>query len=167
MTKRILTILLLTLGVGFILIQLYRPERNQSDSPTTQYDISRLYPMSDEVQTILKTSCYDCHSNNTNYPWYAEIQPVASWLADHIEEGKHELNFNEFGKRRIAIQLHKFEEITEQLEEDEMPLPSYTLIHRNAVLNPTQKESLVSWVKSSMSSIKSSYPADSLILRRK
>jgi Haem-binding domain len=148
-----------------IVAQFYRPARNLSNDQTNH--VSTKYPFPAEVETILKSSCYDCHSNQTTYPWYAEIQPVAAWLANHVAEGKRELNFSEFTKRRVAVQNHKFEEIMDNVKEGEMPLNSYTWIHRNAALSAQQRETIVSWAQTNMDSLKVQYPADSLVLRPK
>ncbi|MEY3874712.1 MAG: hypothetical protein RL363_1433, partial [Bacteroidota bacterium] len=112
-------------------------------------------------------ACADCHSNKTAYPWYASIQPAAFWLADHVKEGKREFNFNEFAGYRIAKQNHKLEEVIEQIKEGEMPLYSYTLIHRDAKLTDAEKATLINWCQNIMDTLKATYPADSLILKRK
>jgi hypothetical protein len=111
---------------------------------------------------ILKTSCYDCHSNNTYYPWYNNIQPVAWWLKNHVDEGKRELNFSEFAAYRIGRQYRKLDEVNKQIKEGEMPLESYTLIHGNAKLNEQQKLMVANWVSAIRDSIKAQYPEDSL-----
>ena len=94
--------------IAFIVIQFIRPTKNNSKDLITN-DITTKYTVPKEVQTILVTSCYDCHSNNTNYPWYANIQPIAWWLNDHIKEGKKELNFSAFTNYKIARQYKKLE----------------------------------------------------------
>src|ERR1700709_1424131 len=94
--KKTLVILLAV----FIIIQFFRPGKNRSGK-TEMNEIAVKYSIPDTVKNILKTSCYDCHSNNTVYPWYAEVQPVAMWLGNHIDEGKDELNFSEFGTYNI------------------------------------------------------------------
>jgi hypothetical protein len=114
------------------------------------------------VQLILQTSCYDCHSSNTKYPWYASIQPVGWWLNDHVEEGKKEINFNEFASYSPRRKFKKFNEIIEQVKEDEMPLSSYTLIHRNAKLRDEQKKELITWASAQKDSMLLHYPIDSL-----
>ncbi len=156
---------LLGLLALLILFQLYRPARNQSNDQTNH--VSTKYPVSAELEAILKPACYDCHSNLTKYPWYAEIQPVASWLAGHIKEGKRELNFSEFTKRKVAVQNRKFEEIIEMLNEGNMPLSSYTWTHGDAKLSEQQRQTLVAWAQTNMNSLKAQYPADSLVLPRK
>jgi hypothetical protein len=115
------------------------------------------------VQTILSKACNDCHSNNTVYPWYNTIQPVAWWLNNHIKNGKRHLNFSEFGAYRISRQYKKLNDCEEELKEGEMPLSSYTWIHKNAVLNTQEKQKLTDWCESVRTTIRSKYPADSLI----
>lgn len=145
-----------------IVIQFFRPAKNLSLNTDTNNDISKTYHVPIDVQKILQTSCYDCHSNNTKYPWYSTIQPVGWWLANHIQEGKKELNFSEFESYRVRRQYKKLEEIIDQVKDDEMPLSSYTLIHRNAILTKDQKLRIADWAVAARDSIKANYPADSL-----
>ncbi len=161
--KKILKPLALVLLVTFIIIQFFRTEKNINTNNTAfANDITSVYQLPDMVQSILKTSCYDCHSNNTQYPWYSNIQPIAWWLNDHVVEGKKEINFSEFATYRIGRKYKKIQEIIEQVKEDEMPLASYTLIHRNAILSKDQKLSVINWATSIRDSIKAQYPEDSL-----
>jgi hypothetical protein len=161
MIKKILIVLALVL----VVLQFIRPAQNLSANTTN--DISTLYPMPSDVKLIVDKACADCHSNKTAYPWYANIQPVAYWLADHVNEGKSEFNYNEFASYRIAKQNHKLEEVIEQIKEGEMPLYSYTLIHRDAQLTDAEKATLINWCQNIMDTLKATYPADSLILKRK
>jgi len=156
---------LLGLLAIFLLAQFIRPAKNQSND--LLHDIAQKYPVPDSVQAILKVACNDCHSNYTVYPWYAEVQPVAVWLANHVNEGKEHLNLSNFTARKIAVQNHKFEEIIEMVREGEMPLASYTWIHRDAILSEGQKQTLINWAQTQMDSLKAQYPADSLVLRRR
>lgn len=140
MIKKILIGLLVVL----VVIQFIRPERNISELPS-QNDIRVHYSVPANVESVLKRACYDCHSNNTNYPWYANIQPVLWWLQDHIEEGKEELNFSEFATYSAKKADHKLDEVIEMVEEEEMPLESYTYIHKDAVLSSSEKKLLMDW----------------------
>ncbi len=160
--KRILLGLLTVL----VVIQFIRPEKNLSDDRT--YDISTKYEVA-SVNNLLQNACNDCHSNKTEYPWYAEIQPVAWWLSGHVNDGKRHLNFSEFTKRPIAWQNHKLEETIEEVEEGEMPLPSYTWLglHPHAKLTDEETQAIVSWAKSQMAMLKETYPADSLVMKRR
>ncbi len=153
--------LFLVLLAAFIVIQFFRPAKNISAGISAN-DITSKYAVPQDVQTILKTSCYDCHSNNTVYPWYSNIQPVAWWLDDHVKEGKRELNFSEFATYRIGRQYRKLEEINEEVKENKMPLESYTLVHGDAKLSEQQKLTLANWVVAVRDSIKAQYPEDSL-----
>lgn len=143
MVKKILYGLLIAL----VLIQFIRPERNISEVPS-ENDIRVHYAVPAEVESILKRACFDCHSNNTYYPWYTNIQPVGWWLQNHINEGKGELNFSEFAAYSPKKADHKLEEVVELVEEKEMPLKSYTWVHKEAVLNAQEIETLVNWANS-------------------
>ncbi len=149
----------------FIIAQAFRPVKNNSGDKTK--DISVSYAVPEEVKIILAKACNDCHSNNTRYPWYAEIQPVAWWLDDHITDGKRHFNFNEFDGYRIARQYKKLEECIKEVKEGGMPLSSYTLIHKDAILTDAEKQTLFNWCEIVRDSIKAKYPADSLVLKKK
>ena len=165
--KKVVKPIFLLLLVVIIIIQFIHPPKNiSSPDALLLNDISKVYGVPDSVNQVLQTSCYDCHSNNTIYPWYSKIQPVAWWLNDHIVEGKREVNFSEFATYRIGRQYKKLDEIIKQVKEDEMPLSSYTLIHRNAILTTGQKLVISNWAASIRDSIKAKYPPDSLIIKR-
>ena len=152
----------MALLIIFIAIQFIRPAKNRSEGISAN-DISTKYPVPDSVQAILKVACYDCHSNNTRYPWYEEIQPVAWWLNNHIKDGKRGLNFSEFTSYRIKKQFHRLDDINKQVKKNEMPLSSYTLIHTDAKLTEGQKLAIAAWATSIRDSIKAHYPPDSLV----
>lgn len=165
MLKKILKRTFQLLLLAFIVIQFIRPAKNISEGISNN-DISKIYAVPADVQAILKTSCYDCHSNNTVYPWYANIQPAAWWLADHVKEGKKELNFSEFASYRIGRQYRKLEEINKEVKENEMPLESYLWIHKDSKLSEQQKLTLANWVTTIRDTIKANYPADSLVRKK-
>ena len=125
--KRIAIVLLIVL-VG---IQFVPTMRNQSDTiPRTDFMLVNDVP--ETIQKKLQVSCYDCHSNNTQYPWYNKVQPVTWFLEGHIKEGKAELNFNEWDSLSNRRKKSKLRSIIKQIESGEMPLDSYTLIHKDA-----------------------------------
>ena len=128
----------------FVLIQFIRPAKNVGKAMLGT-DITNIVAVPPNIQNQLRTSCYDCHSNNTNYPWYANVQPVGWWLANHIKEGKGELNFNEFGSYSKRRQLSKLKAIGKSIQDGSMPLSSYTLIHRNAKLSAEDKQMIMDW----------------------
>jgi hypothetical protein len=164
--KKFLKTIIIAIIIILLLAQ-FLPKYNYNNGDALiPASIETSHKVPEDVAAILKTSCYDCHSNHTSYPWYANIQPVSKWLGNHVNEGKGELNFSEFGIYSLRRQYHKLEEISEQVEENEMPLSSYTLIHGDASLNEAQKKTLSSWVKSLRDSFKLVYPADSLQRKR-
>jgi len=154
--------ILIGLGIVLIIIQLFRPEKNESNDLTN--DITTKYEVPSDVNHLLQVSCNDCHSNKTEYPWYANVQPVAWWLNDHVVDGKKHLNFSDFTKSPLFVQNHKFEEVIEMVEEKEMPLADYTYLglHSEANLTDEQRAKITDWAKAQMNYLKETYPADSL-----
>ena len=144
--KKIIKKILIIGLVIFLLMQLYQPARNESYEQELTANFTKMYDVPKNVETILRTSCYDCHSNNTNYPLYSYIQPARFFMEEHIKDGKKDLNFNEFGKYSKRKQENKLEAIIKQIKSDEMPLASYTLLHKNAIVTPAQKEEVINWI---------------------
>jgi hypothetical protein len=139
---KVLKAVLLIILVGIIAIQFIRPEKING-SKESGNDISLVLTVPSSVHQSLKDACYDCHSNSTNYAWYFNIQPVGLMMNRHIKEGRDELNFSNF-----AINPGKMKEIAEVIEEDEMPLQSYRMLHKKARLDDTRKKELIQWADS-------------------
>jgi hypothetical protein len=137
--------ILLAILAVVVLIQFIRPEKNNSQNYSN--DISKVVDVPTEVQEILKTSCNDCHSNNTVYPWYSEIAPISWYLASHVNEGKEHLNFSEWTVYNENQKSHIIKDIEEELEEQKMPLKSYLIIHKDAKMTEDQYNTLLNWVK--------------------
>ena len=126
----------------FLVIQLIPVERNISRVPAGQsFEMTQKVPAN--VAAILKVSCYDCHSNNTRYPWYSVLQPGAWFMARHIKKGKEELNFDEFNNYSKRRKKAKIKSITSQIEKEEMPLKSYLMLHSSARLSAADKMDLI------------------------
>jgi len=144
--KKILKIVAMIVLVAFVGIQFIPTERNQSDFvPKTDFLLVNNTP--ETIGKLVMESCYDCHSNNTKYPWYNRIQPMAWFLEDHIIEGKKELNFSEWDEYSDRRKNSKLNSIISQIEDDEMPLYSYTLIHRDAVYSDSEKEMVIEYMR--------------------
>lgn len=143
---------LLATGIVFIAIQFIQPAKNIS-SQVSATDISKTIPVPDNVQVILVNACYDCHSNNTNYPWYAYIQPVGWLLGSHIADAKGKLNFNEFGNLSSRRQISKLDGIANSIKDGIMPLSSYKLMHKSANLSDNEKAILINWAQQSRDSL--------------
>lgn len=142
----------IALAAMLVILQFVRPTKNEGIA-LTENDITHAINVPADVQQILETSCYDCHSNHTTYPWYTNIQPLGLWMQHHVDEGKEELNFSEFKTYTLKRQKHKLEEIAEQVNEHEMPLSTYTLIHKNASLSPEQMTLLTNWANAEFAKI--------------
>ena len=142
----------MVLIVGLAGIQFIPVSLNQSNNIPKE-DIISSYEPPKEIANILKTSCYDCHSNNTIYPWYSKLQPFAWLMEKHIREGKDELNFNEFTSYSIRRQRSKLKSVISQIKKDEMPLDQYTLMHKDAILSEQMKTQLITWVEQLKDSI--------------
>lgn len=136
--KRILAgFLVVLVGIQFI------PADTNQQKGFSQTDIRYVYDVPEKVLKVLETSCYDCHSNNTSYPWYSKVQPVRLLMDKHIREGKAALNFSDFGDYSDRMKRNITQSIGSQVEEDEMPLPSYLLMHDEAKLSKEEKEALI------------------------
>jgi len=142
---KISKIILLILTIVFVGIQFIPTKRNQSESvPNTDFMIVNNVP--NNIKATLQTSCYDCHSNNTSYPWYNTVQPVAWFLENHIEEGKAELNFSEWDNYSNRRKKSKLKSIVSQIKDNKMPLSSYTFIHKNTIISNNQKKEIIAWI---------------------
>ncbi len=147
--------------IGFIAIQFFRPAKNIADGDQPNA-IAKAFNVPADVKIILDKACMDCHSNNSRYPWYYNIQPVAWWMANHVNDAKKDLNFDEYTNKRLRFQYRKMEEVIELVKEGEMPLDSYTWTHKDAVLTDLEKNKLFDWANSIIDTLESKYPIDSL-----
>ena len=129
-----------------LVIQVIPVERNVSTVPPGQ-SFERTQKVAANVAAILKVSCYDCHSNNSRYPWYSELQPGAWFMAQHIKKGRDELNFDEFNNYSKRRKKAKIKSIISQIEKDEMPLKSYRMMHGNARLSADEKKELLDFFR--------------------
>lgn len=133
--------------VCFALIQLKRPEIKAYTVPAEE-SFNVVFQVPSEVQSILKTSCYDCHSNETTYPWYSKIQPMAWLMEQHIVEGKEKLNFDEVATYGTRKRRSKFKQIINQIQQGKMPLTSYTLMHQGTALTKEEEQILIRYFNS-------------------
>lgn len=100
-----------------------------------------------EVSALLRRACYDCHSHETHWPWYAYVAPVSWILAHHVEEGREELNFSEWPVIDLETLEHNLKDIEEQITEGKMPLRSYKLLHPEARLDDEERTRLLQWAR--------------------
>jgi hypothetical protein len=157
--------ILLVFAIVLVIIQFIHPARNISKTHQPN-NIANGYDMPVAVRAVLDKACMDCHSNNTHYLWYFKFQPVDWWLTHHINKGKRELNFDEYMNKPVRYQYHELEFFVDQVKKKQMPLASYTWIHKDAILTEKEKNTLTNWAESIRNEIKSKYPADSFRRRR-
>ncbi len=130
----------------FLLLQFFQPQKNK-DQEGAEADMLINLSAPEQLASLLQTSCYDCHSNNTAYPWYSRISPLSWYLRKHIDKGKEALNFSEFGEKGRAGKIGTLLEICEVVEAGIMPLQSYILVHWDAALSIEQVGLLCSWAE--------------------
>ncbi len=144
--KKVLRLFLIILLLGIIVIQFFPTMKNKSDMvPAT--DLMQSHEVPSQVATLLHNACYDCHSNNTNYPWYNHIQPLSWFLEGHIKEGKKHLNFSKFANYSQQKQKEKLEHLVKLVNEDKMPLTSYKILHAEARLTDAERQRIVDWAE--------------------
>lgn len=129
---------------GIVLIQFFQPERNLGNVET-ENDLVTVTMVPDSLATILKNSCYDCHSNRTDYPWYSYISPVSWYLEKHIRKGKEELNMSDFGNLEKGLKIGVLADVCDVMESGSMPLKGYLVIHKSALVNEAEKKAICSW----------------------
>ena len=144
--------ILLGLLLVFIVIQFIRPIKN-SGGEILATDITRTIEVPDNVLNVFKKSCYDCHSNDTRYPWYVNIQPMGWIMANHVKDGKLNLNFSEFGTYSKRKQANKLRAISKSINDSSMPISSYTIMHTDAKLSEENKKMISDWVSSARDSM--------------
>lgn len=147
--KRVLVLLLIVL----IALQFYRPEKNDAEvrDVTSFEKETKPAPL---VVGVLQTKCYDCHSNKTTYPWYAEVAPISLWLNDHVEEGNKHFNVSAWDSYEDKKKDHKLEELIEEVEEGKMPLNEYNWLHGGS-LSQAEKDAVIAWAKEARKKYKS------------
>jgi hypothetical protein len=156
----------LFLLVALIIIQFFHPARNKSEAAQPN-NIANAYHTPENVKSILAKACNDCHSNNTRYPWYSKIQPVDWWLTNHINDGKHGVNFDDFKNQPPRFQYNKIGDVIDLVKKGEMPLKSYTWIHKDAILTDEEKATLIDWAQAIEDTMRTMYPPDSLLRKKR
>lgn len=140
--KKVLIVFL----VAFIIIQFF-PIDKTNPPLNPGMDFLKIKKTPPEIARIINTSCYDCHSNETRYPWYSNIAPSSWFVKNHIDGGRKHLNFSTFVMYEPKRQAHKLQECIEMIEKEEMPLESYIVGHQNAKLTPEQRQELIKYFK--------------------
>jgi hypothetical protein len=143
---KFLKILIIALVLVFIALQ-FVPNKMPENKAAGNEDLINSGALSENISTVLRTSCYDCHSNQTSFPWYSKVAPVSWLLAKDIREGRDELNFSEWGSYLKRHQIKHLGKIKEEVSSGAMPLKKYLIIHRHARLSAEQKSALIAWTE--------------------
>ncbi|MGB1248527.1 MAG: heme-binding domain-containing protein [Chitinophagales bacterium] len=130
-----------------LIIQFFRIDKTNPSSDVAS-DIFSNHVASEEIRTIVKNACYDCHSNETVYPWYSNIAPVSWWMKRHIDNGREKLNFSLWGEASVEDQAHMIYESVEMLEKNWMPILSYKLTHSEGRLSEEERNMVIDWLES-------------------
>ena len=135
--KTLLVILVVGIGIQFVSVP-----TNQNDE-VLKTDFFQHIEAPINIQTMVESSCYDCHSNNTNYPWYGRVRPFVWFLQKHIREGKDDLNFSTFQEYSGRMQREKIRSVISQLRDGKMPLEEYLWMHSEAKLSLAETARLI------------------------
>ena len=146
MAKKIFKIVVIVGVAGFIVLQFFRIDKtNPQVVQAETLEASTAVPPN--IAAIIGKSCGDCHTNQTVYPWYSNVQPAGWFLKNHIDDGRRKLNFSIWNTYTRAKKSKKLDEICEQIESKEMPIPSYLWIHRDSILSDSDGKALCEWAK--------------------
>lgn len=156
--KKIIKIVLVILVVGIIAIQFFNRPDMSSTSDITPGHITKVMTVPADVESILKRSCYDCHSDHTVWPWYSSIAPVSWLVGDDVVKGRKKMNFSQWNKISAAKQEARLNEICEEIKSDEMPLPPYLILHGDAKLSQADKDILCRWVETELKKLEDANP---------
>jgi hypothetical protein len=141
---KLLWILLLVFILAFITLQ-FVPNTMPKNAEAGKDDLITSGIPPAEISSILRNSCYDCHSSQTSYPWYSKVAPASWLLAKDIRDGRDDLNFSDWGSYSKRHQIKNLRKIKEEVTSGAMPLKKYLLIHRHAKLSQEQRTALVNW----------------------
>lgn len=144
--KKAFRIILIFLIVIFIIAQFFQPEKNNSEKSTSH--ILKVENVPGKMEVLLTNACLDCHSNQTNYLWYHRVSPVSWLINNHIMEGKENMNLSEWGELDVFDKIGTLEEMYEEVENGEMPLNEYVLLHPKAKISENDMDLFRKWTES-------------------
>ena len=156
--KKIIKIVLAVLVIGLIAIQFFNRPDKTTTTEITPAHITKVMNVPSNVESILKRSCYDCHSDHTVWPWYTSVAPVSWLVADDVVKGRKKMNFSQWSKIPDSKKEARLNEICEEIKSDEMAMPKYLYIHGDAKLTQADKDILCKWVEAEMKKMEESNP---------
>src|ERR1700722_115682 len=150
--KKILLRCAIGLAIVFLLLQVFQPART---NPPVKTDFLASMAAPPDITTIFHSACYDCHSNQTRWPWYSYIAPMSWQIAQDVNEGRRHVNLSEWPGDNPSLALKKMQNMSDEIDDDDMPLPKYTLIHKDARLTEKQRDELAAWLDAGAAKLKS------------
>jgi len=141
-----LRILFIFIVAALVLAQFFSIDKTNPTSDKSS-DLLSIEKPSAEVAQILHSSCYDCHSNETVWPWYSNVAPISWIVKKHVVEGRDHINFSEWGDYDQEDKGYAAEEMIEEIEDGEMPILGYDIPHPEAKLTQEKQEVLINWLK--------------------
>jgi len=138
-------IVLITLLAALLIMQLFRIDKSHPESQP-ENDFMAVEQPGKEISEMIKTSCYDCHSNETTYPWYSNVAPVSWFIQTHVNHGREEINFSNWRDYPAGRRGYLKEECAHEIEEGDMPLKVHLIIHKEARLSDAEREKLAAWL---------------------
>lgn len=144
---KFLRIIFILLIAAFVVMQFFGIDRtNPEFDPENDFLFMEKPPA--DLEKMVKNTCYDCHSNQTIWPWYSYVAPISWLIATHVNDGRDNVNLSEWGEYELEDRAHIIKEMIEEIEEGEMPFPGYDKLHPDAKLSEEQKQALFKWLRS-------------------
>ena len=143
MKKKIIWSIVLLMIIVPQFIPVEKPEINEDVSN----DLIAANEIPENISNLLKTSCYDCHSNQTVYPWYSNVAPVSWLVIRDVKEGRKELNFSDWETISKLDKAKILDDIAEEVEGGDMPMPIYFITHSDAKLSDKDRKDISSWAE--------------------
>lgn len=132
------------LAVGFGGLQLTNP-RHENPPVLPGHDLMASNPPPPAIASMLKISCYDCHSYETKWPWYGYVAPVSWYLVRDVTAARAAMNFSDWPHDDQARVRKRWRHIADDLDSQDMPLPQYTRMHPEARLTDAQRAEFIKW----------------------
>jgi hypothetical protein len=149
--KRIIKWVILGLVIAFAALQLVQPAHT---NPPVKTDFLKATAAPPDVAAMFRTSCYDCHSDETRWPWYSHIAPMSWQVVQDVNHGRRHVNLSEWPDNP-DLARKKIGDMSDAIDDGDMPLPKYTLIHKDARLTSQQRDELTKWLDAQASALKS------------
>ena len=134
----------------FALLQLTTPAHV---NPPVKNDFIASTQPPENVAAMLRAACYDCHSDETRWPWYSHVAPISWQIAQDVNDGRKHINLSEWPADPDLAQK-KLQHMSDEIDDNDMPLSKYTLIHKDARLTTAQRNEMTQWLDAQVDKLK-------------